>query len=322
MDQTHKNLEIILIDDGSNDKCPEMCDKWEKKDNRIQVIHQKNSGVSSARNIGIEISNGDWIAFLDSDDWIEPDYFESLLGQMNETGKCDIFVVSGYIKELVDSSTVKHGMPKIMLYQEKDEIELMAARTLVPQKLQIYYPVICTPWNKLYNAEFLKRTQLKFDLNMKVWEDAWFNFNLFFQCERIGEGSYIGYHYRVVEDSISHGFDLNRPTKDKCYREKLYKFLTEQEKISELLRQTIYQAIITSASEDLRLCYVNPENNMTKSELHKAVNDLKNEPSVYEAINEKNNKGYDIKRLAVKFILRQPYILPIKIVYRIFMLFK
>lgn len=70
--QTYTNLEIILVDDGSPDRCPEMCDEYARLDSRIKVIHKPNGGLSSARNIGIESSHGEWIYFLDSDDWIVP----------------------------------------------------------------------------------------------------------------------------------------------------------------------------------------------------------------------------------------------------------
>lgn len=78
VDQTYKNLEIILIDDGSPDNCPQMCDKWAKSDFRIKVIHKKNGGLSSARNTGIEIARGKYIAFVDSDDYIQKEMYEKL----------------------------------------------------------------------------------------------------------------------------------------------------------------------------------------------------------------------------------------------------
>ena len=71
INQTYKNLEIILVDDGSPDKCPEICDAFEKKDDRIKVIHKKNGGLSDARNAGLDIAHGDYFVFVDSDDWIE-----------------------------------------------------------------------------------------------------------------------------------------------------------------------------------------------------------------------------------------------------------
>ena len=74
VDQTYKNIEIILVDDGSPDHCPQKCDKWAKKDLRIRVVHKQNGGLSSARNAGLDVAKGEYIAFVDSDDFISPDY--------------------------------------------------------------------------------------------------------------------------------------------------------------------------------------------------------------------------------------------------------
>lgn len=74
MNQTYKDFEIILVDDGSPDKCPVMCDEWGNRDPRIRVFHKENGGLSFARNCGIEHAKGEFIIFHDPDDWVEPDY--------------------------------------------------------------------------------------------------------------------------------------------------------------------------------------------------------------------------------------------------------
>jgi len=89
VEQSYQNLEIILVDDGSPDNCPAMCDEWAIKDKRIKVIHKKNGGVSSARNLGLEKATGDYIAFVDSDDWIELNMYEEMLKSANRE-KADI----------------------------------------------------------------------------------------------------------------------------------------------------------------------------------------------------------------------------------------
>ena len=79
INQTYKNLEIILVDDGSPDSCPKMCDNFAKQDKRIKVIHKINAGVSEARNTGLEYATGDYVGFIDSDDYIHPTMYEKLL---------------------------------------------------------------------------------------------------------------------------------------------------------------------------------------------------------------------------------------------------
>ena len=78
--QSHSELEIILVDDGSPDECPALCDQWTQRDSRIRVIHKENGGLSSARNAGLAVCRGEYISFVDSDDWIEPGMLSYLLG--------------------------------------------------------------------------------------------------------------------------------------------------------------------------------------------------------------------------------------------------
>ena len=100
LNQTFKDFELILVDDGSPDKCGQMCDEYAKTDNRIHVIHKKNGGLSDARNAGIEWcienSNSEWVTFIDSDDWVHPQYLESMLNanlKNNTQEKCKSFWV-------------------------------------------------------------------------------------------------------------------------------------------------------------------------------------------------------------------------------------
>ena len=85
INQTYTNLEIILVDDGSPDNSPAICDEYAKKDQRIKVIHKENGGLSSARNAGLDIAKGDFISFIDSDDWVEKDLFEVLVSLYGKT---------------------------------------------------------------------------------------------------------------------------------------------------------------------------------------------------------------------------------------------
>ena len=97
VNQTYKNLEIILVDDGSPDNCPQMCDEWAKKDSRIKVIHKENGGVSSARNAALDICLGEYAAFADSDDFIEENMLESMM-KTAEKAKAEV-VVCGFTFE-------------------------------------------------------------------------------------------------------------------------------------------------------------------------------------------------------------------------------
>ena len=94
--QTYKNLEIILVDDGATDSCPEICDVYAQSDKRIKVIHRENGGLSAARNTGMDASTGEYIYFLDSDDYIELKAIEKLVNTI-ETEKADFVFFDGYV---------------------------------------------------------------------------------------------------------------------------------------------------------------------------------------------------------------------------------
>ena len=89
VNQTYKNLEIILVDDGSPDNCPAMCDAWAEKDSRIKVVHKENGGAGSARNAGLDVSSGEYIGFVDGDDYIDSDFYETLINK-SRNGYYDI----------------------------------------------------------------------------------------------------------------------------------------------------------------------------------------------------------------------------------------
>lgn len=119
LNQTYKNLEIILVDDGSKDNSGKICDKYSKKDNRIKVIHKRNGGVSSARNTGLHVATGEYISFIDPDDFVEPYFIEKMHALMVENDcdivQCDFFryVDGNIIDEIVENSKVE----KISVYE-------------------------------------------------------------------------------------------------------------------------------------------------------------------------------------------------------------
>ena len=99
LNQTYKNLEIILVDDGSPDGCPEICDKYAKQDDRVVVIHQNNTGLSGARNSALDICKGDYISFVDSDDWIETNAYEVLADKLATNGVDVVCFTANVIKD-------------------------------------------------------------------------------------------------------------------------------------------------------------------------------------------------------------------------------
>ena len=175
--QTYKNLEIILIDDGSSDGSGELCDLFAQRDGRIKVIHQANAGQSAARNRGLAVAQGEFLGFVDSDDWIEPDMYEFLYHLLKANG-ADISICSHYIETAV-KTRVKHSSGQFSSFSREEAI-----RTLVEDK-RIDCPKYhylkregSTTQGKLYNYEkeyLLFQTvyeQVKFVREKEIWDKA------------------------------------------------------------------------------------------------------------------------------------------------------
>ena len=194
--QTYKNLQIILIDDGSPDGCGKICDEYAIKDSRIIVIHQKNKGLSAARNAGFEKVKGKYIGFVDSDDYIAEDMYESLVNAI-EKYDTDISMCSYY---KVDNNVVaKAEFPEIKdrIYSKNEALKEL----LLDHKIQNYV------WNKLYKKELF--TNIKFP-DGKEFEDIATIFYVFEKINSIVKISQTKYFYVMRPESIVN--DLSRKT--------------------------------------------------------------------------------------------------------------
>ncbi|MCH3973326.1 MAG: glycosyltransferase [Oscillospiraceae bacterium] len=175
VNQTYRNLEIILVDDGSPDRCPQICDEWAKKDSRISVIHQENSGLGKARNSGIEKAKGSYLAFVDSDDEIEPDMYEKLLAAA-ESCKADICYCG--CKD-VSSKGVVAGTPPLKFSYKGDEIRTefipQVLGTLPSDRHTVFCGVSST--SALYHAALLQKAGIRFlsERSDNISEDLDFN---------------------------------------------------------------------------------------------------------------------------------------------------
>ena len=199
INQTYKNLEIIIVDDGSSDNCPIMCDEYAITDERIKVIHKQNGGVSSARNIGINISTGDYIAFIDSDDWVEREYFQKLI-ETAMIGNYDIvqssyFRVTGTLKEKI---TLKAPDMKLDGYS-------FLKLVLNPQTALGFCHM------KIYRKTVID--SINFNENLKVCEDALFNIQVSFNVSRFAILNDNLYNYQINLDSVVKKYDSNYPQK-------------------------------------------------------------------------------------------------------------
>lgn len=175
--QTFQNFELILVDDGSPDRCPQMCDEWAQKDNRIQVIHKENGGLPDARNAGIAAATGAYLAFVDSDDWVEPDFLQTLYQGM-VSNEADV-VQCTYQQVYGTRTQIYRNAPCVM---ERESIET----ELLPQMTQDNLRSLANPrWNKCYRTQLVKDVIHLCDTTISMGEDFLMNFAVFGRCQKI-----------------------------------------------------------------------------------------------------------------------------------------
>ncbi len=173
--QTLRDIEIILVDDGSPDKSGIICDEYAKQDNRIKVIHKQNGGVSSARNRGIDVANGEYILFVDSDDWVESDYAEGLLNV--KTQKPDSEVLCGY--RTVYEGDSQKCVDTLFCSKEKNEkIEVSFDKYMD----LIECVLVQAPWNKLFDKSIVIKENIRFREDISLGEDIIFCLKYYTLC--------------------------------------------------------------------------------------------------------------------------------------------
>lgn len=188
INQTYSNLEIILVDDGSPDKCPQICDEYSQKDSRIKVIHKKNGGLSDARNYGIKVSTGRWITFIDSDDYVSNDYIEYLYKLLKEN-KSDISIVLPYEFSNYEKINIKNEREIINVYDSRQGLIIM----LYQKKFDT------SAWGKLYKKELFN--DIEFPCG-KLYEDISTIYKAILKSDKIVYSNQKKYYYLKRNDSI------------------------------------------------------------------------------------------------------------------------
>ena len=197
VNQTYTNLEIILVDDGSPDNCPAMCDAWAKKDRRIRVIHKPNGGLSDARNAGMAVATGELMAFVDSDDWIAPNMYEHLYQRLAEDNS-DIAACG--VQMVWETKT-----PSRMLTREGNRVlnQEEAMRAIIEESW-LKQPV----WYKLYKTDLIR--DILFPVG-KCHEDVFWSYQAVGSAKKVSVSDHIGYYYLQRGGSImGAGYSLKR----------------------------------------------------------------------------------------------------------------
>ena len=222
VDQTYTNLDIILVDDGSPDRCPQMCDEWAKRDGRIRVIHKENGGLSDARNAGMRVAAGAFVAFVDSDDWVSERYIERLNQAIGHTGAKMAACGVRFVDDETQNTGLKGEEPVFQVFPAEPALSGCGWKR-----------IRAVAWNKLYHHSLLEGE--KYPIG-KYHEDEFFTYRI---VDKAGCVAFVEeelYCYYQRSGSIMHEFSMKRLDALEAYMQRLhllkekYPALYQQEK--------------------------------------------------------------------------------------------
>lgn len=283
VNQTYENIEIILVDDGSPDNCPAICNDWAKKDNRIKVIHKQNAGLGMARNTGIDHATGDYIFFFDSDDYVDERIVEKCVDSAVKTNADT--VVYGRKDLFEDGTVIEKRINSKKSFYCGNEIK----NIILPGMFTYDFGFGVSAWGKMFSLDIIRNNELRFKSEKEIIsEDAYFTLEYFSNVSGlflISEGLY---YYFKRNNSLSRSFKKDRQQMNNIFLLKSIELINKQKLPNTVLTHLTvrYHLFTLSAlkqiySSDLPL-------KQKKSEIYKILKDnvlrstLKNDVIVLE----------------------------------------
>ncbi len=234
LNQTYRDLEVILVDDGSSYLCGKACDEYAVTDYRVKVIHKENGGLVSARKTGLKAATGEFVGYVDSDDWIEPDYYEKMVLAQEKTG-ADI-VLSGHFHDIgADSRQVRDNFPVGVYTKEQLLPALLYAGRFFEYGVQ---PHMVT---KLFKKEIAVKMQMRVDNRIVIGEDAAVVYPSVLEAEKVYVSDVCAYHYIQHPNSITKSREVKKGAE---IYDLLFKCLEEafkEKKVWEILESQLKQ---------------------------------------------------------------------------------
>jgi glycosyltransferase involved in cell wall biosynthesis len=254
-----RDIEIIMVDDGSPDRCGEICDEYSDRDRRFVAIHRENGGVSAARNEGLRAARGEWITFVDADDWVEPESIGKLVDMAFEL-KPDILFFAGFLNKGPEQREGRFRFAERKFFEPKELYELMLrAMTIyaLPKESEEILPLdgVC---GKMYRVSLLKENNIVFPEGIPVSEDGLFLLHALKKAERV---IYIGecaYHYRFNAEGAMNRFRPHADIEQGRYLTKLHEYVLGTGDDS--LENTYYLRVLVSLRHCMEQKYFHPKN--------------------------------------------------------------
>ncbi len=267
--QTHKDIELILVDDGSPDDCGKLCDMNALKDQRIRVIHKKNGGLSDARNAGTRICESEWITFVDGDDWVDADFAEVFLARVKaQVNRADFYIFNGY-RNYADMETICRPYfddgKRFESYKDRDDLQKECC--LVPTRDKGDQLFIGSGWAKVYSLSFLKEKEMYFSI-VPYGEDSIFFFESVEEATIVEYVAKPVYHYRDTEGGMVNGYRKNADKEQDIYVEKIFDLAKKYHKSDEFI-DALYLRVFISMQRCVSQKFFNPDNPDRYAKRHK-----------------------------------------------------
>lgn len=317
--QTLDDIEIILVDDGSPDRCPAICDRYAAQDERVKVIHKANEGVSAARNDGLAAASGEWVLFCDSDDWMEPNACE-LLYRTGTQKEVDVVVGDIYL--------IRDGLKKYNQFFELDFVwrsrrrldQLVAADIcqsycpLPPKSPSIGYG---GPWNKAVRRQFLLQQKITFDTRLHgIFDDILYTAFLYAKAKSVAYIRRPVYNYLMVPNSITKSY---RPDSLAVNRQifRAFQDFIDAHAPDDQWQQAYYAMVIRRLEETLRLYFFHRKNKKAFRRTQAELRHLAATQPYAAAIQRADKKKLSSSQRKALFLLRTQQYFGLWALYRI-----
>ena len=302
LNQTHQNLEVILVDDGSQDQSVKVCQQYAQTDNRIKVFCQKNSGVSAARNVGIKHATGKYIMFFDVDDTVEPNVVEDNV-KLAEENQADV-VMFCFWYYIVDEKRLKeNSMEQIFVGSAKEYFDKMLIPTIDNE-------VFNAPWNKLVRRQLLEDNNLGFDERYTIYEDTIFASELLNIAEKIvvNNKMYYKYFVRSSGNLLSSFCEKYYESVSQLHQNAMHYCSKYENNSKQMTRfHTFYTELVI-----MHLKQISCNAKLTKERKYQLIDRICNENEFIDAL---NNSKLGLKKKMMRFIINHKMT---GVIYRIY----
>ena len=303
--QTYGNLDVILVDDGSPDDCGKICDEYAKQDSRVRVIHQQNGGLSVVRNVGVKAALGDWVSFVDGDDWIEPTTYEQVDRMVTAHGdKTDVIAWDGY----ADFSEQNHK--PINFFGEVNTIKMTTLQEKINSVMPEYHTaglrvaLFDVTWARAYRRSLLVDNNIQNIPGLKRAQDLIFNLEVFEFAKNVYYECLPLYHYSMHEEAVTKKYDAAIASKMEQFSLALNEYVENYHPGNAEYKQRMYVKIMPKIVECFGQYYIPL---WKKEGFLKSIRTLKSEleiPIFREAVENMDGSGNKRSMKLFQFLLK------------------